>query len=67
VENELCPVYVATVAEPLVANPDEVAELRWVPLDELRAAASAVPWALSPWLVAQLIELDHVGGWAESR
>lgn len=63
VENELCPVYVAQHTGTLDSNPDEVAETRWVSPDELRAAASAAPWALSPWLLEQLGELEAGEGW----
>jgi isopentenyl-diphosphate delta-isomerase len=63
VENEVCPVFVATCVGGLDPNPDEVAELRWVTQAELRDAAGAAPWALSPWLIEQLAELDRVDEW----
>jgi isopentenyl-diphosphate delta-isomerase len=63
VENELCPVYVATGTEALDPHPDEVAELRWLTVQELRDAVATVPWALSPWLVEQLPELDRASAW----
>lgn len=65
VENEFCPVFVATAAGPVGPNPDEVAEHRWVDPGELETAASVAPWALSPWLVEQLAELDALGGLAQ--
>ncbi len=67
VENELCPVFVATQAADLVPAPDEVAEWRWVTPDELRAVVSAAPWMLSPWMVEQLGELERAGEWPGTR
>lgn len=61
VENELCPVFVATCDGPLEPNPDEVDALRWVSEDELRGAVAAAPWALSPWMVEQVAELGLAG------
>jgi isopentenyl-diphosphate Delta-isomerase len=63
VENEICPVHLARVAGELVPNPAEVEETRWVSVDELRAALAAAPWALSPWLVEQLAELEQSDAW----
>jgi isopentenyl-diphosphate delta-isomerase len=65
VENELCPVFTATCDGDLSPAPDEVEELRWVAIDDLRAAATAAPWALSPWLVEQLAELEQTPAWRE--
>ncbi|WP_122816667.1 isopentenyl-diphosphate Delta-isomerase [Nocardioides pantholopis] len=65
VENELCPVYVAHTSAQPVRNPDEVEESRWLEPDELRLALAAAPWALSPWLVLQLTELERAGAFAD--
>ncbi len=65
VENELCPVFVATVDGDLRPDPDEVAEHHWVPVDDLRTMASLAPWSLSPWLVEQVGELVEQGHWGE--
>lgn len=54
VENEICPVYRATTTDAVAANPDEVAEWKWVAPADLRAAVTAAPYAFSPWLVLQL-------------
>lgn len=64
VENELCPVFVATVAGELAPDPGEVAELQWVPADDVRTMATLAPWALSPWLVEQVGELVAHDVWA---
>ena len=61
VENELCPVFRATVTvHPLPAD-DEVAEWAWVHPVELRAAVTAAPFAFSPWLALQLDEWTNFG------
>jgi isopentenyl-diphosphate Delta-isomerase len=61
VEHEVCPVFVAHLdgdPEPApAADPEEVAEWRWVPWEAFRAVAATAPWALSPWAVAQVRRL----------
>jgi isopentenyl-diphosphate delta-isomerase len=57
VENEICPVYRATSDDAVNANPAEVSEWEWVDPTALTAAASAAPYAFSPWLVWQLEQL----------
>ena len=54
VENEICPVYTATVADELAPAASEVAEWEWVDARTLLAAVDATPWAFSPWLTLQL-------------
>lgn len=56
VENELCPVFRATVEVDPVPAADEVAEWAWIHPDDLREAVEAAPFAFSPWLVLQLGE-----------
>jgi isopentenyl-diphosphate delta-isomerase len=63
VENELCPVFVAEIADDLQPNPDEVVDLRWVPAEHLRTLVSVAPWTVSPWLVDQVIELQRHRLW----
>jgi isopentenyl-diphosphate Delta-isomerase len=57
VENEVCPVFFAGLdgdPEPTpAADPQEVAEWRWVPWEQFRALAATAPWTLSPWAVEQ--------------
>jgi len=61
VENEICPVFRATVdVEPDPAG-DEVAEWAWIHPDDLREAVEAAPFAFSPWLVLQLAEWTEFG------
>lgn len=61
VENEICPVFVARVADgDPVPDPDEVAEWEWVDWADLVAAIRAVPRAFSPWSVRQVPALDAV-------
>jgi isopentenyl-diphosphate delta-isomerase len=57
VENEICPVYRAVSTDAVQANPDEVSEWEWVDPTSLTTAASAAPYAFSPWLVWQLQQL----------
>src|SRR4051794_27539979 len=54
VENEVCPVFTARLASALDPHPDEVADLRWVTLDELRADVVARAGIYSPWMLEQL-------------
>ena len=61
VENELCPVFRATVdVDPDPAR-DEVVEWAWVHPGDLREAVEATPFAFSPWLVLQLAEWTEFG------
>jgi isopentenyl-diphosphate delta-isomerase len=61
VEHEVCPVFYAHLdgdPEPSVtADPDEVAEWRWVSWPAFRSVATTAPWALSPWSVEQVRRL----------
>lgn len=59
VENEVCPVYRAVTTDAVAANPDEVSEWQWVDPDSLVSAASAAPYAFSPWLVWQLEQVER--------
>ena len=57
VENEVCPVFTARPAASRrtpTPNPDEVAELVWVEVADVLTLIERAPWALSPWLVAQV-------------
>jgi len=54
VENEICPVYIATAENDPLPNPDEVMDLTWATPRELVTAARSTPWAFSPWMVEQL-------------
>jgi len=60
VENEICPVYVASAAGSLAPNEDEVMEHRWVAPEEVGRAVVTAPWALSPWMVDQVRQLTDV-------
>lgn len=54
VENEVCPVYIANIASDVHANPNEVAQWRWVSVPDLIEAVRLTPFAFSPWMVLQL-------------
>jgi isopentenyl-diphosphate delta-isomerase len=62
-ENERCPVWFGrtAVGEP-DPDPDEVMEWAWADWPALGDAVASAPFAFSPWLVRQLVELRQVGG-----
>lgn len=57
-ENEVCPVFVATLVGGVNPDPAEVMEFRWVDPGALADVASHSPWLLSPWSVEQIRQLD---------
>jgi isopentenyl-diphosphate delta-isomerase len=59
VENEVCPVYVATVDSDPVPDPDEVVQWEWADWSAFRASAQHSPWLLSPWAVLQVPQLPE--------
>ncbi|MFF0374200.1 isopentenyl-diphosphate Delta-isomerase [Actinoplanes missouriensis] len=59
VENEMCPVFYATVTAEPAPNPDEVEAVRWMPWDTFRAEARDD--AYSPWCQLQIAELSALG------
>lgn len=54
VENEICPVYVATTTSDPRPHPDEIAEWEWAAVPALVEAVTLAPFAFSPWMVLQL-------------
>ncbi len=60
VENEVCPVYTAHLDSTLAPHPDEVADLRWTTLGDLRERVAAEPGPFSPWMLDQLDQLDQL-------
>ncbi len=60
-ENEVCPVFVATLEGGLDPDPTEVMEHRWVDPAALASVAAGSPWLLSPWSVEQINQLDLPG------
>jgi len=62
VENEVCPVYVASALTPVRARSDEVMDHQWVEPLGLGRSIRLTPWAFSPWLVLQAQELSLLGG-----
>jgi isopentenyl-diphosphate delta-isomerase len=54
VENEICPVFTAVTEDAVDPSPDEVSEWAWVDPVVLHDAATALPFAFSPWLGWQL-------------
>lgn len=54
VENEICPVYTATLHSALDPNPAELIQWEWIEPEQLISAVKAAPFAFSPWLIEQL-------------
>jgi isopentenyl-diphosphate Delta-isomerase len=54
VENEMCPVFVATTADQVQADPSEVDSFEWVDWDAFRAGVLAGERDVSPWCVEQV-------------
>jgi isopentenyl-diphosphate delta-isomerase len=54
VENEMCPVFVATAAEQVRPDPDEVAEAVWEPWPAFRAGVLDGTREVSPWCREQV-------------
>ncbi len=59
VENEICPVYMATVAGELHPDPSEVCEYRWADVADVRRAVESAPWVFSPWMVSQVMSMPE--------
>jgi len=62
VENELCPVYTATIDAEPHPDADEVAEWAWIHTADLAESVGRTPFAFSPWLALQLRELLALRG-----
>lgn len=58
VENEICPVFVARLADgaELHPNPDEVDSFAWVAPSAAIRAAEETPFLVSPWLVEEIAD-----------
>ncbi|MGH3688381.1 MAG: isopentenyl-diphosphate Delta-isomerase, partial [Pseudonocardiaceae bacterium] len=54
VENEFCPVLVATAEGTPQPDPTEVLDYHWVPWQDIVTLATKTPWALSPWSALQI-------------
>lgn len=65
VENEICPVYVATTVQEPRLHPEEAIEHHWVNPDDLAESIRRSPWVFSPWLVLQAQLLPFLGGTGE--
>lgn len=57
VENEVCPVFAATLTDGLDPSPAEVCEYQWADPHDLAEVAARSPWLLSPWSVLQIRQL----------
>ena len=59
VENEMCPVFVATTTDEVRADPDEVDSCVWVDWREFRDSVLTGTREVSPWCVEQLQALPE--------
>ena len=59
VENEICPVFRATIVGEPRPDPNEVCEYVWAEPGRIHAAAKLTPWAFSPWFVMALAQLEQ--------
>lgn len=57
VENEICPVYVGTLAGPPDPDPAEIMDHTWVERAAVLESARRAPFLLSPWSVLQFTAL----------
>ncbi|MEO7123058.1 MAG: isopentenyl-diphosphate Delta-isomerase [Lacisediminihabitans sp.] len=62
VENEICPVYVATSSQEVTLHPAEVMDHAWVDPLDLGRSIRLTPSVFSPWLVLQSQLLPLLGG-----
>ncbi|MGN6575915.1 MAG: isopentenyl-diphosphate Delta-isomerase [Nocardioides sp.] len=61
-ENELCPVFVATTAEPVRPDPAEVDDTEWVAWETFRREVIDGSRPVSPWCIEQVAALSGVEG-----
>jgi isopentenyl-diphosphate delta-isomerase len=59
VENEMCPVFVATTDDPVAPDPDEVADFEWVDWAAFRSSVLDGARPVSPWCVEQVQALPE--------
>ncbi|KUP97147.1 isopentenyl-diphosphate Delta-isomerase [Thermobifida cellulosilytica] len=59
VENEVCPVYVASADDDPRPDPAEVMDWQWVDWQTFVAMARNAPWSISPWAAEQAVLLDE--------
>ena len=59
VENEMCPVFAATVTGPVVPDAEEVADAVWEPWEEFRAGVLAGSRDVSQWCREQVAQLPE--------
>lgn len=62
VENEICPVYTATITSEVDPDPAEVCEIAWAAPQDVAAAVAAVPAVFSPWSAAQIPAMTAAPG-----
>lgn len=61
VEYELCPVYRVVTDAPVIPDPEEVGDIRWMPWQEFADGVRSELLAISPWCREQVPQLDALG------
>jgi isopentenyl-diphosphate delta-isomerase type 1 len=60
VENEICPVYIATVTKNPKPNPSEVEQYEWIAWEEFLSRLRKTPEKYSQWCKEQVEELNSI-------
>ena len=58
VENEICPVFTARIRGDLHPRPEEVCAHHWARPEDIRTSVDATPFVFSPWMVAEVPQMD---------
>jgi isopentenyl-diphosphate delta-isomerase len=62
VENEVCPVFIATTGMDPTPVESEVCEWHWANPATIKTAIETVPFVFSPWLVDQMMQWEGLYG-----
>lgn len=66
VENEMCPVFLATVSDEPKPNPDEVEQYQWMAWNDFQKELKNKPRAYSYWCKKQVEQLGRLQGFPEN-
>ena len=58
VEKEICWVFFGKYNRGIAPNPKEVAEIRWMPLKQLKRSIAQNPWRYTPWMKLQIKKFE---------
>ena len=56
-ENEICALLIGKSDDPIIPNPEEVSDYKWIGLNELKRAISLNPEKFTPWFKMEANEL----------